>query len=82
MGWDGRGGEGRGGGRRGGEGRGGEGRGVEGRGGEGRGGEGRLAIAPKVTWHNMKCVVPVIKEKLYYTITSKKFSSWHIFEKK
>ena len=33
---------------------------------------GRFAIAPKVTWHNMKCVVLVIKETLYYTITSKK----------
>ena len=31
----------------------------------------RFAIAPKVTWHKMKCVVPVIKETLYYTITSK-----------
>ena len=30
------------------------------------------AIAPKVAWHKMKCVIPVIKETLYYTITSKK----------
>ena len=28
-------------------------------------------IAPKVTWHKMKCVVPVIKETLYYTIMPK-----------
>ena len=33
---------------------------------------GRFAIAPKVTWHKLKCVVPVIKETLCYTITSKK----------
>ena len=26
---------------------------------------GRFATAPKVTWHKMKCVVPVIKETLY-----------------
>ena len=32
----------------------------------------RFVIAPKVAWHKMKCVVPVIKETLYYTITSKK----------
>ncbi len=32
---------------------------------------GRFAITPKVTWHKLKCVVPVIKETLCYTITSK-----------
>ena len=35
-------------------------------------GRGRFAIAPKVTRHNMKCVVPVIKDTLYYMMTSKK----------